>query len=374
MAYPTTIDVITTAIQDDTDSKSGSDLGVSTTVGHHAQHHIDLATAVMAVETELGTAPKGPYATSVRNRFEILDWKRSCRASPVGNVAGTYAAGPPATKAVGGTTFVADGVTTANGDRVFLHEQTSPFENGIYQVSGIGSSVVLTRTYDADDATKLTDSCYISVEQGAVNRDTTWELVTDNPITVGTTNLYYTRVTPDYGDYYRHGSIVSGAKYESMPRMMASAAQGAPSSGQLQIRALMMLRAGDPVSSVTFWAGATAGASLTNSWAGLVRVSDRQLMAVSANNTAAAWNANTSRTFSWTAFTPPKDELYWVVKLIAGTTLPNSAGISAAVTAISGAAPVLGGSSNSGLTTPLAVGTIITAPTANNQVEYCSLA
>jgi hypothetical protein len=40
---------ITTSIQDDVDAKSGLDTGVSTTTGHHAQHHIDLATGVNAL-------------------------------------------------------------------------------------------------------------------------------------------------------------------------------------------------------------------------------------------------------------------------------------------------------------------------------------
>lgn len=130
----------------------------------HAGVHNAVADEINAIEAELGVDAAGPYATTVRNRFEILDWKRSCRVASTANIAGTYAAGPPATKAVGGTSLSIDGVTLANGDRVFLHDQTTALENGIYQVSGVGTAVVLTRTYDADDGTKLSDSMYVSVE------------------------------------------------------------------------------------------------------------------------------------------------------------------------------------------------------------------
>lgn len=67
--YPTTLDAFSTAKQDDTDSKSGADLGVSTTTGDHAQHHNDLADAVNKVEAELGLLPKGTFAT-VRARLD----------------------------------------------------------------------------------------------------------------------------------------------------------------------------------------------------------------------------------------------------------------------------------------------------------------
>jgi hypothetical protein len=40
---------LTASFQDDTDAKSGTDLGLSTTTGVHAQHHNDLATAVNAI-------------------------------------------------------------------------------------------------------------------------------------------------------------------------------------------------------------------------------------------------------------------------------------------------------------------------------------
>lgn len=66
--YPGGLDALATAIQDDTDSKSGADLGLSTTVGHHAQHHIDLADAVNKIEAELGINPSGSL-TDVATRL-----------------------------------------------------------------------------------------------------------------------------------------------------------------------------------------------------------------------------------------------------------------------------------------------------------------
>lgn len=145
--YPAVLDAFATNKSDDTDSKTGADLGVSTTTGDHAAHHNDLADAINKIEAVLATDPNGPYAVSVRERFEISDWKKSCRVGSTANISGTYnngTAGVGATKAVGGTSLAIDGVTLANGDRVFLKDQTTTLENGIYQVSGVGTSVVLS--------------------------------------------------------------------------------------------------------------------------------------------------------------------------------------------------------------------------------------
>lgn len=60
-SYPTGLDTFATNKSDDTDSKSGSDLGVSTTTGDHAQHHNDLAAAINAIEAQLGLTPSGTF-------------------------------------------------------------------------------------------------------------------------------------------------------------------------------------------------------------------------------------------------------------------------------------------------------------------------
>jgi len=63
--YPGTLDAFATNKQDDTDATSGSDLGLSTTVGDHATHHNNLADAINKIEAELGVNPRGTFADVV---------------------------------------------------------------------------------------------------------------------------------------------------------------------------------------------------------------------------------------------------------------------------------------------------------------------
>jgi len=75
--YPATIATIASNKQDDTDAQSGTDLGVSTSVGDHAAHHNQIAEELVAVQTELGTDPAGTF-TTVKLR---LDARLTCRKS-----------------------------------------------------------------------------------------------------------------------------------------------------------------------------------------------------------------------------------------------------------------------------------------------------
>jgi hypothetical protein len=59
--YAAALDAFLTTYQDDTDAKSGLDLGTSTTTGVHAQHHNDLSDAVNKIEAELGVNPSASF-------------------------------------------------------------------------------------------------------------------------------------------------------------------------------------------------------------------------------------------------------------------------------------------------------------------------
>jgi hypothetical protein len=60
--YPGALPTIAANKSDDTDSKSGADLGVSTTTGDHAAHHNKLAEELVAIATELGINPSASFA------------------------------------------------------------------------------------------------------------------------------------------------------------------------------------------------------------------------------------------------------------------------------------------------------------------------
>jgi hypothetical protein len=73
-AYPAALDTTTnlpTSVQDDTDSKAGTDLGVSTTTGHHAANHNEANSAILAVETELGVSPSASFV-DVATRLNLI--------------------------------------------------------------------------------------------------------------------------------------------------------------------------------------------------------------------------------------------------------------------------------------------------------------
>jgi len=82
-----------------------------------------------------------------------------------------------------------DGVTLANGDRVLVAGQTDATQNGIYTVT----ATTWSRSIDADTSAKVKAGLFTFVTEGAVNQDSGWVLVTDNPITLGTTGLSFTQ-------------------------------------------------------------------------------------------------------------------------------------------------------------------------------------
>lgn len=95
-----------------------------------------------------------------------------------------------------------DGVVPANGNRILLTNQTTASENGIYTYNGAASA--LTRTPDANTSAAVTSGQYMFVEEGTTSADTGWVLITNNPITLGTTALTYTQ-------FNGVGSIIDGA-------------------------------------------------------------------------------------------------------------------------------------------------------------------
>ncbi len=80
-----------------------------------------------------------------------------------------------------------DGISTST-DRVLVKDQTAGSENGIY-VSAAGA---WTRAKDFDTDDKATSGGLIIIQEGTAKEDTIWILTTDEPITIGTTDLVFT--------------------------------------------------------------------------------------------------------------------------------------------------------------------------------------
>ena len=79
-----------------------------------------------------------------------------------------------------------DGVLTS-ASRVLVKNQSTGSQNGIY-VSAAGA---WARSDDADISAEVTSGLVVNVESGSANADTVYQLITSDPITLGTTALVF---------------------------------------------------------------------------------------------------------------------------------------------------------------------------------------
>ena len=299
-------------------------------------------------------------ASDVDSPLEAVGVRLPARVAPPGNV---NTASP-------GATF--DGVTMVVGDRALLPNQTTPSQNGLWIWNG--AAVAMTRAPDADTAVKLTDSLMVQVDEGTANRNTQWMLTTDKPITLGTTALRFTRISPDYTVSSHPPSSAYqpvNSKLENLPRDTVPLVNQATLTTQIiRVFPMGVLRAGDTLTNINLQVGTTASASITNSWAGIARLSDRVILAISATSTATT-AANTKKTFPFAAsFTADKDEVLIGFVMYQATTVPSLFGINHGNVSIISEVPIVNGTSNTGQTTPLSVGAALTAFTADTEMIY----
>jgi len=80
-----------------------------------------------------------------------------------------------------------DGVVLNAGARLLVKDQAVGKDNGIY----VAAAAAWTRAADADASIEMTPGLFVTVEQGNTNADSVWQLVTDGPITLGTTALAF---------------------------------------------------------------------------------------------------------------------------------------------------------------------------------------
>ena len=105
-----------------------------------------------------------------------LDLKASVRAASVSSIT------------LSGLQTV-DGVELAVGDRVLVKNQGSSAENGIYVVSSDSWS----RSTDANVSEEVTPGMFVFVEEGLLNANSGWVLITTGLILLGATSLSFTQ-------------------------------------------------------------------------------------------------------------------------------------------------------------------------------------
>jgi hypothetical protein len=119
-----------------------------------------------------------PRAAQIFN----LDYKQATRVVTVSNV--TLSGGAP---------VLVDGITLSVGDRILVIGQSTGSQNGIYQVSVLGTGIDGTwvRTSDGNETGEIEAGMIVMVTEGTIYADTQWKLITDDPITVGVTTLTF---------------------------------------------------------------------------------------------------------------------------------------------------------------------------------------
>lgn len=122
-----------------------------------------------------------------------------------------------------------DGHNMAVGESVLVKNQASALQNGLYQVTAVGSSespFILTRRTDADSGTELSAGSFVFIEQGSTNGSTGWVLSTSGAIVIGTTALTFTQFSSagvaDAGDGLQKSGTTLSVKTASSSRIAVS--------------------------------------------------------------------------------------------------------------------------------------------------------
>ena len=131
------------------------------------------------------------YADTISSGFSFVTGG-ACVCSTTGDFASAYnngAAGVGATLTQSVAAIVTlDGVTVTINQRILVSFQTNPEENGIYQISTLGTGAVqavLTRTTDFDTAAEITAGSLVAVTDGTLYGGSVWS-ETETVTTVGT--------------------------------------------------------------------------------------------------------------------------------------------------------------------------------------------
>lgn len=237
--YPGALDSFTNPTSTDTLATAGGSTAIP-----HASQHANLNDAVLALQTKVNTS--GSHATA---GVVFLDANKNLVSTPQGT-AGQFLmsygpianGGPqwislpivevviaatttaltgtwvyanntpgttPATLTYTGTSYTIDGYSFTAGDRVLIKDQTSSSSpsyvaNGVYVITNIGTSILLTRDNDSDTMGKI-GGTIVSVETGNANGGTLWQSTNSSSQTLGTTPILYNNIVTATG-----GSGIAG--------------------------------------------------------------------------------------------------------------------------------------------------------------------
>ena len=143
-------------------------------------------------------------------------WLTPVRLASTSNVAGTYYNGPNnngvgATLTVAASSLTIDSVVCNVGDRVLLQTQTTTYQQGVYIVESIGSTVVLQRAADQQNIEQLKAGEYVAVGAGSVNAGNFYTLVEPLPQAIGVDAIVFNADPSAGGVSFSNGPSVANA-------------------------------------------------------------------------------------------------------------------------------------------------------------------
>ena len=97
------------------------------------------------------------------------------------------------------TTLIVDGaLVTSSSDYILVKNQSNPIQNGVYYLSRVGTASTswrLARVPEMDNSSELYSNSVVRVASGSSNANTSWYLITPDPMTLGSTGLTFSRVS-----------------------------------------------------------------------------------------------------------------------------------------------------------------------------------
>lgn len=165
-------------------------------------------TRINCTDATITNAPVNPtdgankaYVDLIASGFNFIN---SCFVSTTANLNAIYnngAAGVGATLTNNGAlaAFSSDGVSPAINARVLVKNQTTQFENGVYDLTVVGDGVtawVLTRSTDYDEPAQILPGDIVPVLNGTLYHDTFWAQ-TDTVVAVGVDAIIFIEFNSD---------------------------------------------------------------------------------------------------------------------------------------------------------------------------------
>ena len=135
----------------------------------------------LKIDPSVVLATRAYVDAKVQEEIYKLDSKQSVKVATTANIALT------------GLQSL-DGIALVAGDRVLVKNQTLAKDNGLY----VAAAGAWARAADADGSPEVTSALLMSVEQGTTQADTSWQLVTDGAIILGTTALTFQNITQGF--------------------------------------------------------------------------------------------------------------------------------------------------------------------------------